>query len=205
VDIADSPSFAWIGYADRGVIDRIDSEGVTTEFFNVVIPVWPQKTYYVYVNRDGDVCRFAIPRDRRSVFLGFARTPLWTAALVCAAPGFVDFARWKYLLAIGIGLAIAAAVLTFVVGKLTPGERDRRALLRRVVGLGAPPELIPEAMLEQMRDDLADEWFHQAQMDWRDSIHRGEASETLVVLAEYHRDARLAIRARTNLIALEGN
>ena len=41
-------------------------------------------------------------------------------------------------------LAGIAAVLTFVVGRLPPEERERRELLRRVTGIGAPPELMRE-------------------------------------------------------------
>lgn len=205
MDAADAPIMHLIGYGDAGVIDRIESEGIATEFFFFVLPVWPRKSYYIYLNRDGDVCQFVVPRNRRSVMLGYLRTPLWMSVAILGLPGIIHFERWKHVLAIAVALAVIATVLTFVAGKLQPGERERRALLKRVSGLGAPPELMPESMLEGLRDDIAEEWFHQHQTDWRDSIYRGVASETLVALAEYHRAPQLLIRARTNLIRAEGN
>ncbi|MEO8699035.1 MAG: hypothetical protein ABI867_03295 [Kofleriaceae bacterium] len=201
----DAVTFGWIRDAEAGVVDRLGSERVATEFFCFIIPVVARGSYYAYANRDGEACTFDIPRDRRSVFLGYTRTPLWLLACFFATPALFDFARWKYLLVIATLLAATAAVLTFAMGKLSPGERERREMLKRITGLGAPPELMPADMLDQIREDLSDEWFHRTDTPWRDSIRRGEADETLVVLAEYYREPQLAIRARTNLIDSEGN
>jgi hypothetical protein len=138
------------------------------------------------------------------VVLGYLRTPLWFSAAMLAAPAMFA-GEWLVLLPVAALLAAAAAVLTFAVGRLSPGERARRELLRRVAGLGAPPELLPEDMLEQLREDLADAWYREHRTDWRDAIRRGAASEVLVALADYHQAPRLLIRARTNLIDAEGN
>jgi hypothetical protein len=197
---------SFIGWDEVGRVDRLDSECVVTEFFHFIIPLWPRRTsLYTFRTRAGEASQFEIPRVGRSVMLGYLRTPLWLAALVLAIPAMFDFERWKLVLAIAIGLAAIAVVLTFFAGKLAPAERERRARLRRVAGIGAPPELIPHQMLEDIREELADAWFREHELDWRDSIHRGVASETLVVLAEYYRTPQLLIRAHTNLIDAEGN
>jgi hypothetical protein len=196
---------SWLSESEAGVIDRLGAERVATVFLHVIVPVVPRKSYYWYRNRDGDECAFEIPRDPRSVLLGYTRSPLWLLTCIFVTPPMFDFARWKYLLVLAAMFAIAASILTWGFGKLSPGERDRREMLFRVAGIGAPPELMPSAMLEQIREDLADEWYHRTDSTWRESIRSGEADEVLVVLAEYYGEPQLAIRARTNLIDAEGN
>lgn len=175
-----------------------------TTFWWVVIPIHASKSFYRFRTREGTEDRFEIPQHRQSVMLGYLRTPLWFAATILAAPALLAFQHWE-LVPIALALGALAAFLTFVAGRLSPGERDRRQLLHRVSGIGAPPELLPPAMREQIREALADAWFREHQTDWRDAIRRGMASEILVALAEYHQAPQLLIRARTNLINAEGN
>ena len=136
--------------------------------------------------------------------LGYLRTPLWLSATILAAPA-VFTGRWWSLLPIAAALAGVAAVLTFVVGRLPPGERERRELLRRVSGIGAPPELMPAGIRNEVREGLADAWYQGEHIDWRDAILAGMAREVLVALADYYQVPRLLMRARTNLINAEGN
>jgi hypothetical protein len=193
------PTFSWLGWDDAGTIERLGPEAIVTSFWWAVLPVRAGKSFYRY--SDG---RFEIPRCRRSVVLGYLRTPLWLAATIVAAPVLFASDRWE-LLPIGLALAAIAAVLTFAVGRLPRGERERRELLRRVAGIGAPPELMPAPMRAQLRDDLADAWWREYHVGWREAIHAGTASEVLVALAEYYQSPQLLIRARTNLIERGGN
>jgi len=195
---------SWIGWDDAGAVERLGPEAIVTSFWRVVTPVRAGKSFYRFRTPQGEEVRFEIPRHRSSVVLGYLRTPLWLTALVLASPALLAGERWA-LLPLGLALAAVAAVLTFVVGRLSPGERERRELLRRVVGLGAPPELLPPAMREEMREGLADAWLHEHHIGWRDAILAGIASEALVALAEYYQAPQLLIRARTNVIAAEGN
>ena len=190
----------WLGWDSAGRVERLGPESIATRFFCVVVPVHPGRTFYEHERG-----RFEIPRHRTSVVLGYLRTPMWLAATILTAGGVFAFERWAALLPVGGACALVAALLTFVLGRLGPEERDRRELLRRVMGLGAPPELLPPTMCEELRAALADTWFHTHHIDWRDAIARGDASEMLVALAEYHGAATLVTRARTNLIASAGN
>lgn len=195
-----------IGWSEAGHVERLGKESIATEFFHAVIPVWPRPTsIYRFVTLAGEEAALDIPRDRRSVVLGLLRTPLWLATLLFGLPPLFDFARWNALLPLAIALAIAALWTTFVEGRLPRAERERRELLRRVSGLGAPPELLPDSMREDICEELADKWFRELHTDWRDAIYAGVASEVLVALAEYHRSPQLLIRARTNLIDRGGN
>jgi hypothetical protein len=198
------PTFAWIGWDDAGAIEQVGPEAIVTSFWCVVVPVRAGNSFYRFRTRDGIEARFEIPRQRRSVVLGYVRTPLWFSATILAAP--VVFAgQWWSLVPIVAALAGIAAVLTFIVGRLSPGERERRELLRRVSGIGAPPELMPAPMLHEIREGLADAWHRAEHHDWRDAILVGTASEILVALADYYQVPRLIARARANLINAEGN
>jgi len=195
----------WIRWDDAGYVDRLEDEVIATVFFHVVIPVWPhaRSRYYTREGDGVDDTYFEIPRDRRSVVLGFARTPVWLTAAIFVA-GAVGTARWE-LLAVGGMLAAIASVLTFKVGRLSAEEHERRALLRRTAGIGAPPELLPPVMRAAYFERLADAWLADHDQPWQQSIKKGIASESLIALAEYGLDRELAARARRNVIDAEGN
>jgi hypothetical protein len=125
----------WIASDDFGKIDRFIDEAIVTSFYCLGLPLWPRHSVYVAM-RDGAEHRIPIPLQRKSVVLGYLRKPLWFAALVLGSPAIADPARWAWLSVPALVLAAAAAVLTFVAGRLPPDERERRALLRRIVGVG---------------------------------------------------------------------
>ena len=191
----------WLDCEDYGAIDRLDSESIVTEFFTIVFPIWPSRTVYLYKSTEGEERRVQIPLDRRSVALGYARFTTWMATLMLAAPALADFARWGYLLPFALGLVGLATVFTFVLGRLDPSEADRRALLRRVAGIGAPPDLLPLPFRIDMCEQLADTWYTEFRLGWREAIERGMGHELLVALAEYHCEPQLVLAARKNLAA----
>jgi hypothetical protein len=197
--------WSWIGWDTAGTVERLDDEAIETRFFCVLIPVRPGKSYYRFRTRSGDEAAIEIPRHRRSVLAGLSRTPLWLGALILTLPAVVMPARWLHLLPIGLGLAVLAAAVTFGLGRLGADERERRRLLQRVTGLGAPPELLPDGRREATAEDLADAWFDRHGEDWRDAIERGVASEQLVALAEYYLEPDLAAFARESLHAVRFN
>jgi len=196
--------WGWMTWREAGHVDRLGREVVVTEFFHVIIPVWArERSRYYFRQADGEEVYVEIPRDVRSLALGYLRTPIWFTATILAAGGVMK-ERWG-LLAIAVGLAVVGAVLTFVAGTLDPLERDRRSLFQRVAGIGVPPELISRAMRERTRDQLAEQWFDHHEIEWRTSIALGVADEVLIVIAEYDRAPKLADRARQNLFDAEGN
>ena len=203
-DDSDVPQWSWIGWDSAGTVERLDGEAIETRFFCVVIPVRHGKSYYRYRTRTGAEAAVEIAPHRASVVAGYLRAPLWLGALILGLPGVV-MARWWFLLPIAVAIAAAAAAVTFGLGRLDAAERERRRLLQRVIGLGAPPELLPDARREEIAEDLADTWFHRHGGDWRDAIDSGAASELLVAIAEYHRAPALIAQARANLIAVNVN
>lgn len=191
----------WLECEDYGAVDRLESEAIVTEFFTAVLPIWPARSVYLYRSPEGEERRVQIPLDRRSVALGYARFLTWMGAVFLAAPALFDHVRWGYLAVVALALAALASILTFAVGRLDPAEADRRALLRRVAGIGAPPELLPLPFRIDMCEQLADRWYTDHHLGWREAIDRGIGHEMLVALAEYHCEPLLVHTARRNLAA----
>lgn len=195
-----------MGWDDAGHVDRLGPESICTEFFCVVIPVWPRpRSRYVGRTVEGERCALEIPRDARSVALGLVRTPLWLAAVILGSPAVLAPERWLGLLPYALVLAALAAWLTFGAGRLSTRERTRRSLLRSATGLGAPPELLPAELRAELAAGLVDRWDREYGMDWCAAIQRGVASPVLVAIAEYHQRAALVDRAWSNLTDLGGN
>jgi len=195
----------WIGWDDAGTVERIGDEAIQTAFFCVVIPIRAGKSFYRFRTSEGSEAAIEIVRHRGSVLAGFLRTPLWLAATIIGAPCVFAYERWGHLVPIAVGLAVLAAAVTLGIGRLDGEERARRELLKRVVGVGVPPELLSEPMREDTRERLADAWFRDHHIDWRDAIATGIAGEELVALAEYYQAPGLVDRARQNMYAAEGN
>ncbi len=187
----------WFQTDDFGVVDRTESEAIVTSFYTVILPVWPEHSAYVSRDDDGTERRIAIPLQTKSVVLGYLRAPLWLAATVLAAPAMID-GRELWLVP-ALLIALLATLLTFVAGRLPEEERLRRALLRRVVGFGAPPELLTEDVRSEVRANLLTVWNARSpKRRWKDAIVDGEPHELLIALAEYHQDPELVELARAN-------
>jgi hypothetical protein len=203
--VDDVPGYGWIGWDEAGTVERVGDEAIETCFFWVVIPVRAGKTFYRFRTAEGDDAVVEIARHRGSVLAGYLRTPLWLAAGIVAAPCVFAYEAWGHLAPLAVALAALAFAATVGIGRLDRSERARRELLRRVVGIGVPPELLSEAMREETCDALADTWFGEHHVDWRDAITSGRGSEQLVALAEYHLAPTLVDRAWKNLYLAEGN
>jgi hypothetical protein len=184
---------------DYGIVDKLEAESIVTSFYRVILPIWPEHSAYVIRARDGSERRIKIPLQKKSVLLGYLRAPVWFLAIVCIAPALFATEAWTKLLVPGIALAVLAVLLTFVAGRLPALERQRRQLLRRVVGFGAPPELLPDALCAEVRMHLHVMWDTRSPTtDWRDAIDNGETSELLVAMAEYHREPEVIAAAAAN-------
>jgi hypothetical protein len=187
----------WIDSDDFGEIDRCVDESIVTSFYCLGLPLWPRQSLYV-TKRQGEPQRIPIPLQRRSVMLGYLRRPLWLAAVVLGSPVIAAPTRWAWLAIPVLVLAALAAWLTFVAGRIAPLERERRALLRRIVGVGAPPELLPPRLRAALRHEVETAWTTQSVVPWQQAIVRGEASELLIALAEYDAAPDLLERARAS-------
>jgi hypothetical protein len=188
----------WIASDDFGEIERFVDESIVTSFYCLGVPLWPRHSVYV-TTRDGEAQRIPIPLQHKSVALGYLRRPAWLAAVVLGSPVLAAPERWGHLAGPALAVLVGAVLLTFVAGRLSWFERERRALLRRVVGVGAPPELLPRALRAALRHAAETAWARRSVMPWREAIERGEASEILIALAEYEAVPALIARARESV------
>lgn len=180
-----------------GEVERLGNESVHTAFVRVILPIWPRGSYY-QIGDGADVRGFELRPHRVSIALGLARSWLWMLATILAS-GTLFAAPWRGLWPVTSGVIALAAVATWVLGRLSPDEVARRAILQRTIGHGAPPELLPDAAVARVRDALDAAWARYHELPWREAIARGVASDWLVALAEYHREPRLAATARASL------
>jgi len=187
------------GWDLYGTVDRLEGESIGTWFFCFIVPLWFGSSTYVWTCRDGGTHHTTIALQPRSVILGYSRTSAWFGAIVFGVAGLASYELRGGLLITGLVLAAIAAALTFGAGRLGHAERKRRMLLRRIVGLGAPPELLPADMVSEIREDLVEDWNAESETPWYNAIMAGEGSELLIAIAEYHQKASLIERARTNL------
>ncbi len=189
---------SWLRTEDYGRIDRLEHESVVTSFYRVILPIWPEHSAYVIRAADGSEQRIKIPLHRQSVLLGYARWLSWTLVLLFAAPAIWAHDRYLWMSPIAGACLIGALMVTFVAGRLGEAEVLRRSLLRRVVGFGAPPELLTEVFRAEVLSNLELMWATKSDTVWADAIAAGEASELLVALAEYHQEPDLIELAHAN-------
>lgn len=188
----------WFQTDDYGVVDRLEHEQVVTSFYRMVLPIWPEYSAYVIRAADGSEQRIKIPLQKKSVMLGYLRWHTWMAALFFAAPAIWAYERFAWMIGPALVFIGLASMLTWGTGKLSEDEAMRRGLLRRVVGFGAPPELLSDSMRAEIRSNLELMWATKSERSWVDAIRIGEASELLVALAEYHQDPELIAGAHEN-------
>jgi len=188
---------SWLGSERFGVVEQRPGEHVETEFVCVIGPVWPRRSVYVIRTADG-LHEIDLRLHRRSVVLGLVRFYAWMGALVLGLPGLIAPDRWAGLLVAAAAL-IAIALASHRLGRLSPDEAARRDLLQRVVGIGVPPELLPDGEVAAVRSRLERRWTQAGGGWWQDAIAAGVADELLVALAEFHGEPALAERVRIAL------
>ncbi len=190
----------WLPTDHLGRVEASEDEWIVTEFVVVVVPVWPRRSYYVHRDHDdGSEQRLEIPRHRTSVLAGLVRTTGWMLALGCGLGAIAGTRAPWWTGVVAVLAALIAAWATWWLGRLSADERERRALLRRVVGIGAPPDLLPPRQAWAVRQQLDSAWSGRDTGSWQDAVVAGVADEMLVALAEYYQRDALAERARRNL------
>jgi hypothetical protein len=198
-------SGGWLRRDFGGRVDVTDDAWVVTEFDWVVVPVRARASYYVQRDGDGGTEWIEIPRHRASVAAGLLRTTSWLLTLGCGLGAIAgEHAPW-WTGIVAVVAALVAAWSTWSLGRLSRDERERRALLRRVVGIGAPPDLLPPAQVILVRQQLDSAWNGRQRGSWQDAVLAGVGDELLVALAEYHQRDALAEKARANLTATDSD
>lgn len=191
-----------IGTMFLGEVDQLDGESIQTKFFVLGVPLVPLSSHYVVKQHYRGISGFDIPLNGKSVGLGYLRIAAWLVAFVCGVMYFVDRRAFSSELAPCVVAAAIAIVSTFVLGRLTRGERTRRVLLRAITGVGAPPDLLPEPLRSDTAQALRERWEKANDgRAWDRAIETGVADVLLFAVAEYHARPDLARSVLHQLVA----
>jgi hypothetical protein len=176
-----------------GKVDALGSESVQTKFFILGVPLVPLASHYVLEEQVAGVSGFEIPLHGKSVLLGYIRIYAWIAALLCGVFAYMERHDAESLWVATVIFGVLAVFTTFALGGLSKPEKFRRALLRSLTGVGAPPELLPSHVRTRTAERLAVVWDADNEgQPWQRAIESGKTDPILFALAEYDRNAHLA-------------
>jgi len=194
-----------IGTMFLGTVESLGTESIQTKFFIVGVPLVPLSSHYVLKESYRGITGFDIPLHGKSVGLAYLRTASWLVALLCGLFYWID-GRHSYggdsshLLGWTIGAGAVAIVSTFVLGRLSKAEKLRRSMLKLLTGCGAPPEVMPAHVREDIKDRLLAAWRKDnEERPWDREIENGKGDPLLFALAEYHGRPDLARVAFSNI------
>lgn len=179
-----------------GDVDKLGTEYVTTKYLVFGLPVIPLGSIYMVDAGHG----FDIPVHGTSVGLGYLRIISWVIAFTVGVLYVGGAHRTGAMLAWTVGSASVAVLSTFVLGRLSASERQRRTLLAHVTGLGAPPEWVPENLRAATLARLEEAWAKGGNgKPWAMAIEAGADDPALFVLAEYAGRRELAAAVLANM------
>lgn len=182
-----------VGTMFLGKVDTLDNESIQTKFFVLGVPLLPVESYYVLAEDASGVRGLEIPLSSKSVTFGYVRIFSWLGALLFGVFGYVESRDAGTLWSLGALTLAVGIVSTFFMGGLSEREKMRRTFLKLLTGVGAPPDLLPRALVDKTRTKLVDAWKEEHdERAWEEAIGRGEAEPLLFALAEYHERADLA-------------
>ncbi|MEZ4236945.1 MAG: hypothetical protein R3F59_12495 [Myxococcota bacterium] len=198
-----------VGTMFLGEVERLGVESVQTKFFILGVPVVPLESFYATGLTANGLQGFPIPLHASSVAAGYLRLGAGIVAFTLGLFAFLEWRDWSPQYGLATGAAVATAVWaasTFGLGRLGHAERLRRSRLQEAVGLGAPPELLPETLRSDLATALEAKWAALSpDTDWRDRLQSGDAApdELLLLhaLAEYAGERDLAQFAAVGLAA----
>jgi hypothetical protein len=192
-----------IGTMFMGTVDSLGTESIQTKFFVLGVPLFPISSHYVVKETFRGINGFDIPLSGKSVGLAYLRTASWLVALLCGVFYYIQDSYERMnsdLLGWTIGAGAVAIVSTFVLGKLSKTEKLRRSVLKLVAGFGAPPELMPAHVRDEVKDKLLAFWrANNEDRPWDREIENGKGDPLLFALAEYHGRPDLARVAFANI------
>lgn len=187
-----------VGTQFVGCVDSIGAESIQTKFFLFGLPLFPLESYYCLTSGYNSVRGFPISLNRKSIIVAYLFW--WLSFPLLIAGGLLFFVNKydiQYLLLLILGIVIWFAVSRFA--RLSPSEKRCRTILKNIAGVAAPPDLLPEDMVQTTLLALEEQWKNKAsvslQKAWRDSALIEDLDlESLLLLfclASYARESDL--------------
>lgn len=184
-----------VGTMFLGRVEGLENESIQTKFFVLGVPLVPMESFYVLEEHGSGVRGVLLPSvHAASALAGYLRIGSGIAALLAGVFAYVERSPYRDA-PVGLYALTAVSLLVwglsmFVLGRLSPAERERRSRLRLLTGLGAPPSLLPIDVRDSAAGRLRLAWerAHPGE-DWRDVLEKGAVrpDDALLVwgLAEY--------------------
>ena len=185
-----------VGTMFLGKVESLEHESIQTKFFVLGVPLIPMESFYV-VAEDVQGVRGQQLKDVHggSALAGYVRTALPVIALVSGIFAYVDRnagSAWVLCIACTIGFVASLMLL----GRLDETERQKRECLLRLMGTGAPPELLTSAARDDQLERLEAIYALLDDTPWREHVEEADEAPTdllklLYALARYegHPDA----------------
>lgn len=185
-----------IGTRLFGKVETVGNQSIQTKFFIFGGPLFPLESYFCIETEGGGIKAIQIKAHLKSVLFGYLRT--WGLG-VGGIFAIMGLAQHKLELLIPAIPAILLGAISFKLGELNPEEKARRQVLMAVLGLAAPPHLLPPEMVETLRGRLDTFWQAVTPKalpgDWKNEVLAFTEKEKLPLLFS------LAVYADDNLLA----
>ncbi len=171
-----------IGTIVLGRTDAVGDQHVETTFLMVGAPILPLRTELVTGRRIAPVGGLVA---LKSVLLGYSRFYLAFATII-ASILLLDTRRRLHLedLAPAAILLASWLVATFVLGRLSAGEKRRRALLGAATGLNIDPRSLEAEERRRVFKRLERQWkLADPDEDWRECLDGASTDPELALTA----------------------
>lgn len=195
-----------IGEMFLGRVEGQGTQSIQTKFFILGVPLFPTESYWSTQDTVNGVVGFPIPIHGKSVLFGYLRMYSWLGALLAGVFAYVEHRSYspEYgLMGLSAVLALTAVLSTFVLGGVGATEQRERAVLQRVTGLYAPPEILSPEKRAEIALGVVQAWRKISDTPWEARIDSGRATgvelPVLYTIARYELDAA---RAATVLRAM---
>jgi hypothetical protein len=136
-----------------GAVDYIGAENIQTRFFVLLLPLYPQQSWYVLDETADGISGFAIPLHHRSVIYGYLRWWMIVPLLISMVHWWNEREVIYAVICVTIWLLI-----TFVLGRARGESKRRRRILGFATGLCAEPQWTPDDVAQSMLEQLEDRW-----------------------------------------------
>jgi hypothetical protein len=192
-----------IGEMFLGRVDGQGAQSVQTKFFVLGVPLFPTESFWSTQDTGNGVIGFPIPLHGKSVGFGYLRIYSWLGALLAGISAYIEHRSYdpQYgLFGLAAVCLVLAIVSTFVLGGVDAAEQKRRALLHRLTGLYAPPEILSPEKRDDIAAALQRAWVKVSpEAAWTARIDSGKATAAelplLYAIARYELDANRATSA----------
>ena len=148
-----------VGTVFTGEVDKINQESIQTKFFLLGLPLFPLESYYCLRMTQQGVQGFPIKLNFKSVIMAYLR---WWFGIASIVGIILAFASSDYFIILPSIAGLAIAISTIWTGRLSKREKYRRQVLINVIGMGAPPNLLPESTVLEVSTKLENAWKQSA-------------------------------------------